>query len=130
LHQPVQAETLVTYVEDDGISLELRNRHTQASLGRRIGFGSRRDLAECPHQCQHVVCAVEDQPGRDCRIGVPGAKAQDRARLWRELVDRTSPFLTPWRDLRPEWQEVDRNMVRAIPEVLRAVGWRVYRKPA
>ena len=37
------------------------------------------------------------------------------------------PFLKPWRDLAEEWQDVDRNAVNAIFDVLHAVGWRVYR---
>jgi hypothetical protein len=45
----------------------------------------------------------------------------------RDLTARTSPFLIPWRDLEPKWQDVDRNLVRKIPDVLTAVGWRVYR---
>ena len=38
-----------------------------------------------------------------------------------------NPFLVPWRDLEEKWRSLDENAVAAIPAVLVAVGWRVYR---
>jgi hypothetical protein len=45
----------------------------------------------------------------------------------REPAKRKSPFLVPWRDLEQKWRSLDEKAVAAIPSVLTAVGWRVYR---
>jgi hypothetical protein len=45
----------------------------------------------------------------------------------RDPSKRKSPFLVPWRDLEPKWRSLDQCAVAAIPSVLMAVGWRIYR---
>jgi hypothetical protein len=39
---------------------------------------------------------------------------------------RTSPFLKPWRDLEPEWQNVDREMVKSYVSIL-PENYEIYR---
>jgi hypothetical protein len=39
---------------------------------------------------------------------------------------RTSPFLKPWRDLEPEWQNVDREMVKSYITIL-PENYKIYR---
>ncbi|MEA2237600.1 MAG: hypothetical protein QOC81_2324 [Thermoanaerobaculia bacterium] len=34
---------------------------------------------------------------------------------------KRSPYLVPWEELEPQWQDVDRGMIRAIPEILAVV---------
>ncbi|KAH0345036.1 hypothetical protein KCU83_g8028, partial [Aureobasidium melanogenum] len=45
----------------------------------------------------------------------------------KDTTKRTSPFLVPWNDLDEEWKEIDRALVRCLPSVLPALGYRVYR---
>lgn len=45
----------------------------------------------------------------------------------RDVVGHESPFLVPWCDLKPEWQDLDKNAAAVIPEVLRKIGQYVYR---
>ena len=45
----------------------------------------------------------------------------------RDPSKRKSPFLVPWRDLEKKWRSLDESAVAAIPRVLAAAGWRVYR---
>ncbi len=45
----------------------------------------------------------------------------------RDTTAKFTPYLVPYADLPPQAQEWDRQAVRAIPEVLAAAGWEVYR---
>ncbi|KIX05486.1 uncharacterized protein Z518_06358 [Rhinocladiella mackenziei CBS 650.93] len=47
---------------------------------------------------------------------------------WGERNDaaRTSPFLVPWRDLEPKWQNMDRELVKSYPKIL-PDGYKIYK---
>jgi hypothetical protein len=45
----------------------------------------------------------------------------------KDLERRTHPHLVSWSDLPEEQKEIDRQTVRAIPELLNRIGLRVYR---
>jgi ppGpp synthetase/RelA/SpoT-type nucleotidyltranferase len=47
----------------------------------------------------------------------------------RDAEKKTSPYLASWSQLSPEVQDIDRNTVRKIPELLRAAG-RAIRRPS
>jgi hypothetical protein len=47
----------------------------------------------------------------------------------RDTDNATTPFLEPWCDVEPMYQDYDREAIRAIPRLLRQVGYRIYRMP-
>jgi RyR domain len=47
----------------------------------------------------------------------------------RNAANSTTPFLVPWCDVSAYYKEYDRESIRNLPRLLKAVGYRVYRKP-
>ncbi|MEO0131138.1 MAG: RyR domain-containing protein [candidate division WOR-3 bacterium] len=45
----------------------------------------------------------------------------------KDVKKKTSPFLVPWERLPKEIQDIDRNLVLAIPQILAKVGLEIYR---
>jgi hypothetical protein len=45
----------------------------------------------------------------------------------KDIANKTSPFLVPWKDLDPEIQDRDRQQVRQIPEFLKLAGYEAYK---
>lgn len=45
----------------------------------------------------------------------------------RDPIKKTSPYLGPWESLEDSVKEYDRNTVRAIPELMASIGFRIYR---
>ena len=41
---------------------------------------------------------------------------------------KRSPYLVPWSKLKKQWKDVDRAMIRAIPEILALAGYVVVKK--
>jgi len=47
----------------------------------------------------------------------------------RDSRNATTPFLVPWSDVDEEYKDYDRATIRIIPELLHAVGYRIFRMP-
>jgi hypothetical protein len=114
-------------------------------LSEDLRESNRQQADDIPRKLREIGCfmAPEDGPHQQVEALTPKealdlAKAEherwNAERLqahWRlgerAPESRTSPFLRPWDDLDEEARTLDINAIHAIPEVLRAAGWCVYR---
>ncbi|EWC45152.1 hypothetical protein DRE_06040 [Drechslerella stenobrocha 248] len=50
-----------------------------------------------------------------------------QAAAGRDSTAQKTPFFVPYADLEQKWKDVDKDMVRCVPEVLAKAGYRIYR---
>ncbi|OJJ66197.1 hypothetical protein ASPBRDRAFT_201102 [Aspergillus brasiliensis CBS 101740] len=105
---------------------------------------ARAQAADIPRKLRLLSCFLgksreDHEPVReftDAEVDILAEKEHERwnaerfRRRWRlgvrNQVQRSSPFLVPWRDLERVWQDLDRELVRSYPTIL-PEGYCIYR---